>query len=192
MQMGSGHYAGPQDSANAANKVQNTIASVQLAPNKFTAATFLHRDEEEDTLLPLMDYLVGNATRRLARSIDKSILRGDGSITGVDKAPADFVSTITGVVTLAEAVAGDGLKRFTGSNTQAATVTDIANVRTATGKYGLNVSDDLVYLTTVEGHNQLVQDTNFVTRDKAGAAATLFTGMVGSVWGIPVMITEFL
>ncbi len=42
-----------------------------------------------------------------------------------------------------------------------------------------------VYVTSVEGYNALVQDTNFMTVDKIGDKATLLRGQVGAILGYP-------
>ena len=68
------------DSTRVPTTRQNTISAVTFSPNKFMATTHLAKDEEEDTILPLLDFLRQSATRRLARAIDKSILRGDGTL----------------------------------------------------------------------------------------------------------------
>ena len=72
----SGTFAtGINDQAHVPTSNQNVIKSVDFTPHKFMATTHLAKDEEEDTVLPLIDFLRAAATRRLARSIDKSILR---------------------------------------------------------------------------------------------------------------------
>ena len=60
------------------------------------------------------------------------------------------------------------------------------------GKYGLQLGEQLVYLTTIEGYNALVTNSDFQTVDKFGPNATYLTGSVGAIYGIPIMITEFL
>ena len=193
-QFASGTFAlSVDDTTNVATSVQNSISAVTFTPHKFMAATHIARDEEEDTVLPLIGFLRAGAARRMARAIDKSILRGDGTLTGHTAAPSDFTSVITGMVARAEAVAGDGLKVFTGANGTAASAVNIATARTTMGKYGLRVnSNDLVYITSVEGYNELVQTADFRTVDTFGPQATYHTGTVGSIWGIPVMISEFM
>lgn len=194
-QFPSGIFAlGVDDTTNVAVSVQNTISAVTFTPHKFMAATHISRDEEEDTVLPLIGFLRAGAARRMARAIDKSLLRGDGSLSGsVTQAPTDYTSVITGMVARAEAVAGDGLKVFTGANATQASALNIATARTAMGKYGLRVnSNDLIYITSVEGYNELVQTADFRTVDTFGPQATYHKGVLGSIWGIPVMISEFM
>ena len=176
---------------------QNTISAVTFSPNKFMATTHLAKDEEEDTILPLLDFLRQSATRRLARAIDKAILRGDGTLKGFHAAPTNAITAgsgyqcvFKGAVTLAYDIAG--LRESTGAIGTKAQPADIADARAKLGKYGLQLGNQLVFLTSVEGYNSLVQDSDFTTVDKFGPNATYLTGSLGAIFGIPVVITEFL
>lgn len=193
----SGTYAtGIGDLTNVPVSNQNTISSVEFTPHKFMASTHLAKDEEEDTVLPLLDFLRQAATRRMARAIDKSLLRGTGALTGFTASPTNaitagtgYASVIAGIATLAAAAS---LKVDTGSSTDKADPSDIAAARTLMGKYGLQLGNDLVYVTSIEGYNNLVTTSDFRTVDKFGPNATYLTGSVGAVYGIPIVISEFL
>ena len=194
----SGTFAtGIGDLTNVPTSNQNTISSVDFTPHKFMATTHLAKDEEEDTVLPLLDFLRAAATRRLARAIDKSILRGTGALTCFTASPTNaiagagvgYASVITGITKLALTAA---LSVPTGSATDKADPSDIASARTAMGKYGLQLGNDLVYVTSIEGYNNLVTTADFRTVDKFGPNATYLTGSVGAVYGIPIVISEFL
>jgi len=177
---------------------QNTISSVDFTPHKFMATTHLAKDEEEDTVLPLLDFLRAAATRRLARAIDKSILRGTGALTGFTASPTNAISAGTGYASVIEGITnltgdvGAGLTVDTGSANDKADPSDIAAARTKLGKYGLQLGNDLVYITSIEGYNNLVTTSDFQTVDKFGPNATYLTGSVGAVYGIPIAISEFL
>ena len=196
-QFASGTFAtGVGDTTNVPTSNQNTISAVTFTPHKFMATTHLAKDEEEDTVLPLLDFLRAAATRRLARAIDKSILRGRGNLTGFTAAPTNaitagsgYASVMKGVTTLANDAS---LTATTGSGSDKVDPTDIASARGTLGKYGLQLGDQLVYLTTIEGYNNLVTTSDFRTVDKFGPNATYLTGSVGAVYGIPIQITEFL
>tara|TARA_S200002703_G_scaffold19061_1_gene15522 strand:+ start:4041 stop:6749 length:2709 start_codon:yes stop_codon:yes gene_type:complete len=198
-QFASGTFAtGIADTTRVPTSNQNTIASVDFTPHKFMATTHLAKDEEEDTVLPLLDFLRAAATRRLARAIDKSILRGTGALSGFTASPANaivagtgYASVIEGITNLTDDV-GAGLTVDTGSANDKADPSDIAAARTKLGKYGLQLGADLVYLTSIEGYNNLVTTSDFQTVDKFGPNATYLTGSVGAVYGIPIAITEFL
>jgi hypothetical protein len=68
----------------------------------------------------------------------------------------------------------------------------IASARAVLGRYGLEVGANLVYFTSIEGYNDLVTTSDFRTVEKFGDKATYFTGQVGSIYGIPVVVTEFM
>lgn len=198
-QFASGTFAtGIADATRVPTSNQNTISSVDFTPHKFMAATHLAKDEEEDTVLPLIDFLRAAATRRLARAIDKSILRGTGALTGFTASPTNAITPGTGYASVIEGITnltgdvGAGLTVDTGGANDKADPTDIAAARTKLGKYGLQLGADLVYLTSIEGYNNLVTTSDFQTVDKFGPNATYLTGSVGAVYGIPIAITEFL
>lgn len=193
----SGTFAtGIGDTTNVPTSNQNTIASVEFTPHKFMATTHLAKDEEEDTVLPLLDFLRAAATRRLARAIDKSILRGTGALTGFTASPTNSITAGTGYASVIEGITnltGDAsLTVSTGSSSDKADPSDIAAARTQMGKYGLQLGNDLVFVTSIEGYNNLVTTSDFQTVDKFGPNATYLTGSVGAVYGIPIAISEFL
>ena len=185
---------GIADMAHVPLSNQNTIKSVDFTPHKFMATTHLAKDEEEDTVLPLIDFLRAAATRRLARSIDKSILRGTGALAGFNQSPAAGLTRRTGMPSVIKGVCAmaDGLIEVATGGAVAATPTHIASARSALGKYGLQLGNDLVYVTSVEGYNSLVQTADFQTVDTFGPNATYLTGSVGAIYGIPIAISEFL
>ena len=196
-QFASGTFAtGIADATRVPTSNQNTIKSVDFTPHKFMATTHLAKDEEEDVVLPLLDFLRAAATRRLARAIDKSILRGTGALTGFTASPTNTITPGTGYASVIEGItnlASDAsLSVATGSANDKADPTDIASARTSLSKYGLQLGNDLVYVTSIEGYNNLVTTSDFQTVDKFGPNATYLTGSVGAVYGIPIAISEFL
>jgi HK97 family phage prohead protease/HK97 family phage major capsid protein len=199
-QFANGTYnVGETDSTRVPTTRQNTITAVNLTPHKFMGTTHLAKDEQEDVLIPLLDFQVRSLTRRMARAIDKALLRGDGSLSGFTASPTNsivagtgYASVITGLCPLAYN-GGSALRIGTGGTSTKATPTTIASARAALGRYGLDVgSNNLVYLTSIEGYNDLVTTSDFRTMDKFGDKATYITGQVGSIYGIPVVISEFL
>lgn len=205
-QFQSGTYTTDTDS-NVPTTNQHVIKSVEITPHKFMVKTHIAKDEEEDTILPLVDFLRAAATRRLARFTDKVLLRGTGALTGFDATESlasgstsgigGVASPIKGVVNHAGAVAALNVWRGVGltgtdANTAKANAATVAAARAAMGKYGLSLGENLVLLTTVEGYNNFVTESDFQTVDKFGAQATYLTGSIGAIYGIPLYITEFL
>ena len=196
-QFASGTFSsGITDNTRVPTSQQNTIKAVTFTPHKFMATTHLAKDEEEDTVLPLLDFLRASATRRMARAIDKAILRGRGNLTGCTASPTNAITVATGYDCVFKGVANlandASLREDTGAATTKAAPAQIANARAVMGKYGLQLGEQLVYLTTIEGYNALVTNSDFQTVDKFGPNATYLTGSVGAIYGIPIMITEFL
>lgn len=195
-QFPSGSFAaGVTDWTTVPTSRQAQIGAVELTPKKFMVATHIAKDEEEDTILPLIDFLRQAATRRLARGIDKALLRGDGSLSAFSASNAltaagAYTSVIKGVVELAASVGG--LVTKTAGTITKAGPDQIAAARLTLGKYGLALGSNLAYITSVEGYNNLVTNTNFQTVDKFGAQATYLTGSVGAIYGIPIFISEFM
>ena len=195
-QFPSGAFAqGVTDTTTAPTSRQAQIGSVTLSPKKFMVATHIAKDEEEDTILPLIDFLRQAATRRLARGIDKSLLRGNGALSAFSgsntlTAAGAYPSVIKGIVEHAAAVGA--LVSKTGTTIEKADPSDIAAARITLGKYGLALGSNLAYVTSVEGYNNLVTNTDFQTVDKFGAQATYLTGSVGAIYGIPIFISEFM
>lgn len=197
-QFANGTYnVGETDSTRVPTTRQNSITAVDLTPHKFMGTTHLAKDEQEDVIIPLLDFQVRSLVRRMARAVDKSLLRGDGSLSGFTASPTNAItvgvgyqSVITGIASLASTAS---LEVHTGGTSTKATPTTIATARAMLGRYGLDVgSNNLVYLTTIEGYNDLVTTSDFRTMDKFGDKATYITGQIGSIYGIPVVITEFL
>lgn len=198
-QFASGTYnTGVADTTRVPTTNQHTIGSIDLTPHKFMAHTHLAKDEQEDTIIPLMDFLRQATTRRLARAMDKAVLRGTGALSGFTASPTNaitagtgYASVMKGVTTLVGDVGASLTVDTAGSSTKP-TPANIASARAALGKYGLQLGNQLVYLTTIEGYNELVQTSDFRTVDTFGPNATYLTGSVGAVYGIPIVITEFL
>jgi len=193
----SGTYStGVGDATNVPTSNQNSISAVEFTPHKFMATTHLAKDEEEDTVLALLDFLRMSTTRRMARAIDKSILRGTGALTGFTASPTNALSVGTGYASVIEGITNlttdASLEVATGSANDKVDPSDIAAARTMMGKYGLQLGNDLVFLTSIEGYNNLVTTSDFRTVDKFGPNATYLTGSVGAIYGIPIAISEFL
>lgn len=191
------YNVGETDSTRVPTTRQNTITAVDLTPHKFMGTTHLAKDEQEDVLIPLLQFQVDALTRRMARAIDKSLLRGDGSLTGFTASPTNAITPGTGYASVIKGIcplaADASLLIASGGNSTKATPAKIAAARAQLGRYGLdNSAGNLVYFTSIEGYNDLVTTADFQTIDKFGDRATYITGQVGAIYGIPVVVTEFL
>ncbi len=153
-------------------------------------------DLDEDAVIAMMDELRRSLLRNAHEVIDDVILNGDS--TAANNINADGA-------TIAATTAGSGhfLIGFDGllhlplvdnaamaNNHNAAVSADMFNeIRGKLGKYGVRPSD-LAYVTDVNTFIKSLTIDSFRTLDKFGPQATILTGQLGAVEGIPVIVSE--
>lgn len=153
----------------------HALSEVTLTSYKLATKEFLTNEEDEDSIILLAPIIRDAIVRRMAKAHDKALLRGQASgvadpLNGVAKV-GDTVGTS---VTLAVA--------------SAASVDNLVALRRKLGVWGLDPSD-LIYVVSTEVYYDLLEDTKFQTVDKIGDKATLLTGQIGMVGGVPVVVS---
>ena len=58
-------------------------------------------------------------------------------------------------------------------------------------QYGLNPMD-MAFIVPISSYYALVTDTNVVTVDKFGPQATILNGQLGSLYGVPIIVSEHI
>lgn len=146
----------------------------EITLNAYKVATneYLNYEEEEDSLLVIMPIVRDAMVRRLARSVDRAYLLGNGSGTDPVKGLAlyDASSTITPAVG------------------NAATIANLRGLRKDLGAWGLDPAE-LVYVVSTEVYYDLLDDPVFQTMNQVGPQATLLTGQVGQIGNTPVLVS---
>jgi hypothetical protein len=116
---------------------------------------------------------------------EKAIIDGDSDGTHQD--------SDVGASTTDARSAWDGLRKKAIAQTiVTATSTTVANLlllRGGMGKWGINPAS-LAYIVGVSAYHDLIGDSNLLTVDKMGPQATILNGQVGSVGGVPVIVSE--
>lgn len=154
----------------------DTHALKEITLNAYKVATneYVAYEEEEDSLLAIMPVIRDAMVRRVARAVDRAMLRGAG--TGSDPvkglAGYDAVSAVTLDI----------------SDAAKMTVAKLQLLRRDLGAWGLDPSE-LVYIVSTENYYDLLEDTNFLTVDKVGNQATLLTGQIGAIGNTPVIVS---
>lgn len=155
---------------------EQTHALKEITLNAYKVATneYVAYEEEEDALLAIMPVIRDAMVRRVARAVDRAMLRGAGSGSDPVKGLAtyDAVSAVTLDI----------------SDAAKMTVAKLQAMRRDLGAWGLDPSE-LVYIVSTEGYYDLLEDTNFLTVDKVGQQATLLTGQIGAVGNTPVIVS---
>lgn len=162
------------------------LTEIELRTVKMVAKTYLNNDTEEDSLIPILPLLRDNMIRQHARGVENMILLGGMSAT---PEPNSAYPTIT---------AAQGLLKYASTNSRTVTAAGAATPLTAAallglrknmGKYGLRPSD-IVYVVSLQGYFELIEDAEFQDFNLVNQAATKLTGEVGQVFGSPVLVCD--
>jgi HK97 family phage prohead protease/HK97 family phage major capsid protein len=190
----SGGQFGGSNSSGAAQNHQ--IREISLSAYKLATKEFISFEEDEDSLIPILPLVRDAMARRMAKTLDKAMLLGDG--TGSGTAGTGQIAAL--VKGLASYHPVGGVAASAGVNPASAAVTlDISDAakfsvakameaRKNLGAFGL-IPSELVMFVSTQAYYELLEDEKFLTVDKAGPAATLLTGQVGSVGNTPVIVS---
>ena len=152
----------------------------------FGARTLWSRSLDADSAIAIAPYQSMKLVQAFVDAEERAILDGDTDGTHQDS------DTNTAGATDA-AWAWDGLRKKALAQTLVtATSTSVANLlalRGGMGKWGVNPAD-LVYIVGVSALHDLIADTNLLTVDKFGPNATILNGQIGSIAGVPVIVSE--
>lgn len=164
-------------STSAGSGATHTLGDTTITAYKLASKEYIAYEEEEDAIIPIVPVIRDAIVRRMSRSMDIALLRGQGSgssdpITGLGKLAAD-------------ASAETNLSISGGDTVTAAT---LQTARRNLGAYGLNPAD-VVYVVSKEAYYDLLDDPDFRTVDVVGANATILRGQIGSVNGSPVIVS---
>ncbi len=153
-------------------------------------------DLDEDAVIAMMDELRRSLLRNAHEVIDDVILNGD--TTTQNNINADGATIAAATAGSGHFLVGfDGLLHLPlmdnaamGNNHNAAVSADMFNeVRGKLGRYGVRPSE-LAYITDVNTFIKALGVDSFRTLDKFGPQATILTGQLGAVEGIPVIVSE--
>lgn len=146
------------------------------------------RSIDADSALAILPYAQRKLVLAFANAEEMAILDGDTDGTHQD---ADVQSLgATDARTLWDGLRKKAIAQTTATATSASAA-NLAVVRKAMGKWGINPAD-LAFIVGVSNYHGLVADTNMLTVDKMGPNATILNGQIGSIHGIPVIVSEFV
>lgn len=173
-----------------------TTARQTLTAYELVAEVPWSYDLDEDAVIAMMEELRRGLLRNAREVIDDVLLNGDTTTTNnINADGATIATTDTGK--------GHWLLGFDGllhlplvdntsqSNNHSGGVTDdmFNEIRAKLGKYAVRPSE-VVYVTDVNTFIRSLSVGNFRTLDKFGPQATILTGQLGAVEGIPVIVSE--
>jgi HK97 family phage prohead protease/HK97 family phage major capsid protein len=163
----------------------HAITEITLSAYKLATKEFIAFEEDEDSIIPILPLVRDAMARRMAKTLDKAMLLGDG--TGAGSTSGQTAALVKGLASYDTVVNAFG-GTLDISNADKFTVAKAMAARKALGAWGLNPSELVLFVST-QAYYELLEDTNFLTVDKAGPAATILTGQVGSVGNTPVIVS---
>ncbi len=152
----------------------------------FGARTLWSKSLDADSAVAMAGFVQAKLIQAFVDAEEMAILDGDSDGTHQDSDTDALGATDP-------RSAWDGLrKKAIAQTVVTATTTTAANliaIRGGMGRWGVNPAN-LAYIVGVSGYLDLIGDTNLLTVDKMGPNATILNGMVGSVAGVPVIVSE--
>ena len=170
-----------------------TISQKVLNAHRLISAQFIENNTDEQSIVNFLPIIQSGLARAHAIAIDKAILvGGSGFTTGL--VGASGTDDTNGY---AEASASVVNSAATGTNIDASTAQEVTPstlmaMRAQMGKYGLRPLD-VAYIIPTDGYYQLIDASGFTDVSEVGdALASKLSGLVGTVFGSPVIATDQL
>ena len=153
----------------------------------FGGRTIFSKSLEADSALAILPYVQRKLVQAFVDAEERAILDGDTDGTHQDSDTNSAGATDA-------AWAWDGLRKRALANASASggsalTVALLAARRADMDHYGLNPAE-CAFIVPISSYYALVTDSNVITVDKLGPQATILNGQLGSLYGIPIIVSE--
>lgn len=169
----SANSTGPVDSGNRPTELT-------LTAHKLSAADLIGMEEQEDTILPILPLIRENLARRMARTSDRSLLRGVG---------ATAADPIKGLASYADDAGADAVSLDISAGDKL-TALKLQQARRQLGYFGMRPSD-VAYIVSTAGYYDLLEDPDMRKYFDVGPTnATILTGEVARVNGSPILVSD--
>lgn len=157
-------------------------------------------DLDEDAVIAMLPEFRSLLVRNAAEVLDDVILNADTTVTNNINADGATIAASDTDGVAQWLIGWDGLRHIplvdnTGQgNDHNAVLTltsmaDFTEIRGFLGKYGVNPAD-LAYVVDIPLYIQMMAIADIATLDKYGPSATVLTGEIAKVGGVPVIVSE--
>ncbi len=153
---------------------------------KLACRVLVSTELEEDSVVAILPLLRDKIVQALAEAQENATINGDTATSHMD-------SDVTAASDVRKAWDGYRKLALSSAKVDLSTV-NIANlraIRAAMGKYGVN-PDKLAWVAGISVFNKLLSLDEVLTADKYGAGATILTGELAKLDGIPIIVSEFI
>ena len=157
-------------------------SKVSFATHRFKTLLAVTDQADQEMVTAIVQIVRQELVRSLARATEDALVMGDTTITNAN----DVKKAFDGLLKMAKDA---GNKVDAGGN--AVTATLVAQARKLLGVYGIRLSD-LVIVAPVNVAYQMLELPEVLTVDKYGAKATIITGEIGKLFGMPIVVSEYI
>jgi HK97 family phage major capsid protein len=178
------------------------VSATDLATRKQTLTAYtvkaqvdISDEEDEDAVIALLPAIRANLIRNAKEAIDEALLNADASTgkTNINYYKADGADIPTSSRFL---LGFDGLihyclnemSTYCATDLGALTIDDFGALISKLGKYA-DVPSRCAFIIDRWVKNKAILLDEFLTVDKMGAQATILTGQIGEVFGVPVVLS---
>jgi HK97 family phage major capsid protein len=182
-------YKMAQSTSDTASKITASTpgtTNIVFDAIKLAARVLASKEVEEDSIIAIIPYIQGKIATALAEAQENATINGDTAGSHMDADitdAADARKAWDGYRKLAQSGAKVDLSTFE--------IANIRGVRKAMGKYGIN-PNDLAWVASVATYYKMLGIAEVVTVDKYGPSATILTGELAKLDGIPIVVSEFV
>jgi len=168
-----------------------TTAYMELDAKKIMCEVDFSGELTEDSVVPLVPTLKQNIATALAEAEEDVIINGDTTATqnlNINRS-ANAYDVTRAVVGLRRTVYDGGSAYMVDAS--GGLLAGMRSLRAALSDYGVDPMK-LVWIMSPKHYLAVLTDSSFLTMDKLGAKATVITGQLGAIDGIPVIMSSKL
>jgi hypothetical protein len=154
----------------------------------FGARVLFSRSLEADSAIAILPYVQRKIVQAFVDAEEKAILDGDTDGTHQD---SDVGASTTDARTAWDGLRKRALANSSASGGTALTVAQLAARRADMDHYGLN-PEEMAFIVPISSYYALVTDAAVVSVDKYGPQATILNGQLGSLYGVPIIVSEHI
>lgn len=172
--------------ASSGSEISTQLTEITLNTLKLAAKSYITDETSEDAVMPLLPLIRQHLVEAHATEIDRAFLLGSGS-----GQPKGLVVRATEAEGSADSNKAGGVEisTATANGNTPVTAKMILKARKKMKLYGLNVRDVSLIVST-EAYYALIEDDAWADVNLVNSAATKLTGQVGSIYGMPVLVSD--
>jgi HK97 family phage major capsid protein len=179
------------DSASKFTASTPTTRKLRLSAQKLVTRTVFSEEATEDMVTPVLPWLKDNLAISMARGFENALINGDfTSVVHMDSDSNASDNVVKAYDGLRRTIKTSGVAGVDMGSTNFTTA-KLRTVRSQLGKYGVDPKS-LVLITSPIGYANLLGLAEVITMEKYGTAATIVTGELARIDGIPVVVSEFV